>query len=520
VTTTSASVRLLGASVGGVGVAFGFAPFESFFAVVLGLAALIASIRGATARRGALLGAVFGAVFLTILVSWLHVLGIGVLAALVLVSVPFYAAFGAVFAMVSGTRAWVLWGACLWVGTEFLRSVVPFGGFAWGRLAFTTVGTPLDSYARWLGVAALSGVVFVLGGCLVLVLARASSAPARVAGLVGAAVVVAAALLLPTGVADPGRNLQVAIVQGNVPGTGANGGWEQRQVLDNHVATTIAYAQQVNTGATPQPDVVLWPENASDIDPLTDASAGSDISAAAQAVGAPILVGAILDGPTAATAQNVGIAWDPRDGAGDRYVKRHLVPFGEYVPFRSVVTKVLPYVGREIPRDMLAGDSPGAVPIAGTVLGDMMCFDVVFDPLARDVVRGGAQLLVVQTNNATYTGTSQPEQQWQIARMRAIEAGRQIAVPSTNGISAIADADGDVVARAQSGVAQVLTEQITTGHGITWGIRAGGYLEYALTAVGVIALLAAVRRRHRKVPIPLDHAAQPAPSTGRATASA
>ena len=494
-------VRTALAAVGGVGVAFGFAPFEQLVPLLLGLALAIVALRGASWRRGAWLGLVFGIAFLAVLVSWVHVLGIGVLAALVAVQVPFYVFFGAAFAAVSASAWWPLWGACLWVATEYLRSIVPFGGFPWGRLAFATVGSPLESYARWVGVPALSGIVFAVVAVVaaVVIERRVRTLATAVVALVA---MFAVGQLLPTGLADPGRTLQVALVQGDVPGTGADGMGQQRQVLANHVRATEEFARKVDAGQAKQPDLVLWPENASDIDPLADPQAGQQIDAVTRDVGAPLLVGAILDGPRPGTARNVGIAWDPRTGPGETYDKRHLVPYGEYVPFRPLVSTLVPFVTEQIPRDILPGDEPGVIEIGDTTIGDMMCFDVVFDNLARDVVLGGAEILVVQTNNATYLGTSQPEQQWQIARMRAIEAGRQIAVPSTNGVSGIADGEGHTVAKSESGRAQIISEPITTATGITWGTRFGGWIEYALSALALVGLLIAAGRRRRNRQIP------------------
>ncbi|MFY0409498.1 apolipoprotein N-acyltransferase [Solicola sp. PLA-1-18] len=502
---------VLGLAAGAV-VSTGFAPLEIFWTVPPGLVLLVLALHGLRPRQAALVGAVFGIGFLALLVSWVSVLGAGVLVALVGIQFPFYAIFGAAFSFVSRLRGWPLWAALCWVGTEYLRSVVPFGGFPWGRLAFATVGTPLDPWARWVGVAALSGLVFLASALVASALLRRSVRGALVAAAVVVGVVGGGALL-PTGAADPGQRLRVAVVQGDVPGTGATGMGQQREVLDNHVRETQELADAVDAGRLPRPDVVLWPENASDIDPYKDAAARAAITSAARAVGAPILVGAILDGKQPDQARNVGIAWDPETGPGQTYDKRHLVPYGEYVPFRPLVDRLVPFVTQEIPRDIVPGDRAGTIDLGGVTLGDMMCFDVVFDNLARDAVLGGAQYLVVQTNNATYTGTSQPEQQWQIARMRAIEAGRTVVVPSTNGISGIADADGAPVARTTPGVPDVLDREITTATGVTWGTRAGVWVERGLALGGFVAVLAgavAGRRRRRESPVADTHDAAPA----------
>ncbi|MGH3424779.1 MAG: apolipoprotein N-acyltransferase [Nocardioidaceae bacterium] len=498
--TSRLLLRSGAAALGGIGVGCGFAPVESLALLWAGLTLFVLALRGSSLRAGALLGALFGATFMTMLVWWVHVLGSGVLLALVAASVPFYVLFAMAFTRIALLRAWPVWGALLWMAFEYLRSIVPFGGFPWGRLAFATVGTPLAPYSRWVGVAAVSGLVFGLAALTAYVLERRRARTVAVA-IPAAVAILGVGALLPTGLASPGDRIEVAVIQGNVPGTGADGMGQQRQVLHNHVRATLEYASQVDAGERPAPDAVLWPENASDIDPIAHPEAGAQISAAARAVGAPILVGAILNGPTPDTAENAGIAWSPDTGPGERYVKRHLVPFGEYVPFGEFSRTLVPRLDREIPRDMVPGTKPGVLDLGPVTVGDMMCFDVVFDRLARDAVLGGAQMLVVQTNNATYLGTSQPDQQWQIARMRAIESGHVVAVPSTNGVSGFVDGDGQVLAKSQSGRAAILAERVTEANGVTWGIRIGVWVEYAATAAALCGLLLGLRRRRRTRPV-------------------
>jgi apolipoprotein N-acyltransferase len=106
-------------------------------------------------------------------------------------------------------------------------------------------------------------------------------------------------------------------------------------VLDNHVQATRDLAADVRAGREQQPDLVVWPENASDIDPFTNPEAYDAIDRAVEDIGVPVLVGAVLQGP-GEKISNAGIVWDPVTGPGERYVKRHPVPFGEYIPYRSL----------------------------------------------------------------------------------------------------------------------------------------------------------------------------------------
>jgi apolipoprotein N-acyltransferase len=195
---------------------------------------------------------------------------------------------------------------------------------------------------------------------------------ARAVGFVaGAAAVSVLGLLLPVGVAGPGAGTAtVAIVQGNVPRMGLDFTAQRQAVLENHVQATIKLAEQVAAGQTRQPDLVVWPENSSDVDPTRDPSAGRRISDAADAINAPILVGAVLLGPGEGQVRNAGLVWLPRTGvdSSQMYVKRHPVPFAEYVPLRSIARQVSKEVDR-IRNDFVAGTEPGVLRVGGVTSG-------------------------------------------------------------------------------------------------------------------------------------------------------
>lgn len=164
------------------------------------------------------------------------------------------------------------------------------------------------------------------------------------------------------------------------------------------------------------------------------------------------------------------------------------MPYGEYVPFRSELGGLVPRFDRQIPRDMLPGEKSGVLDIAGVTIGDTICWDIAYDGNIRDNIEGGAQLLVVQTSNASFTGTSQPDQQWKISRLRAIETGRYVLVPSTNGISGIVDPQGRTIARATPQIPAILSAKVTLANGTTPGVRFGGLIEYALVTLGLVGL--------------------------------
>jgi apolipoprotein N-acyltransferase len=249
----------------------------------------------------------------------------------------------------------------------------------------------------------------------------------------------------------------------------------------------------VASGEKPRPDVVIWPENSSDIDPYTNADATREIDRAAAAIDAPILVGAVVEGP-GVNVRNTAIVWDPDDGPGDTYVKRHPVPFGEYIPHRAFFRLFSEQVDL-VRRDFVGGDEVGVLDIGGVRLGDLICFEVVYDGLTSDLVDGGAGMLVVQTNNATFGYTDESEQQLALSRLRAVEHGRSVVIAATSGISAVVAPDGSVVRSSELFEPAVFVEEIAQRDSATVALRLGAAPEWALAAIGTGALLAGLLRR-------------------------
>ncbi|MBA2552311.1 MAG: apolipoprotein N-acyltransferase, partial [Geodermatophilaceae bacterium] len=319
------------------------------------------------------------------------------------------------------------------------------------------------------------------------------------AGLLAAALAVpAVGALLPVsaGTDASSASAVIAVVQGDVPEPGLNFNARRRAVLDNHVDQTIALAARVEAGIDPRPDLVIWPENASDIDPYRNADAAEQIDRAARAVGVPILVGAVVVNDDD-TLGNVGIVWDPLTGPGQTYLKRHPVPFGEYIPFRSLLERVAPIVN-EVPRDFVGGDRPGLLDAGGVSVGDVICFEVAYDGLVGDVVDAGAQVLVVQTNNATFGYTDETYQQLAMGRIRAVEHGRSVLVASTSGVSAIIAPDGSVSQQSDLFTPDVFVQAVELRTDRTLASRLGSTPEWSLTAAGLTALAIALWRSRRR----------------------
>jgi apolipoprotein N-acyltransferase len=389
---------------------------------------------------------------------------------------------------------------------EFVRSGWPFSGMPWGRLAYAVVDTPVATSMAYGGATGVSFALALLGALLTWVLvARRGRRLLGVAGIAAVLAAFAVADVRPWR-ADVTGHLQVAAVQGNVPGPGNDILWDHHQVTRNHADATTRLAERVRAGTATAPDLVVWPENSTATDPFTDVADNTAIESAVEAVGVPVMVGGMVDGD-ASHVYNQGIVWDPVTGPGERYTKRHPVPFGEYIPFRSVIDNWnfgrLAIIGR----DMVAGTGTEPLTVAGTRVADAICFDVAYDDVLDDQVANGARLVTVQTSNATFIFTHQIEQQFAITRLRAIETGRYVVVASTNGISGVVAPDGHVIARARPRTTAVLDERVGLVDALTPAVRLGPWPGRVLAGVTVVGLLlaAVTRRRRRSVdPAPRD----------------
>jgi apolipoprotein N-acyltransferase len=391
---------------------------------------------------------------------------------------------------------WPLVLGLLWVTQEAARDRAPFGGFPWGRLAFSQGDAPSLRLAAYGGAPLVTFAVAAAAGCVVALVWQRPSRRA-VGCLVALAALIVGPAALPVG-GSGGTTKVVAIVQGNVPRLGLDFNAQRRAVLDNHVKATLALATDVRAGTQKQPDLVIWPENSSDIDPLQNQDAAQEIAAAADAIKAPILVGAVLRTDNPADIKNAGILWNPVTGPDldQTYIKQHPVPFAEYMPMRSVARLVSDKV--DLVRNMLAGDHSGVIRTAGLTLGDVICFEVAYDGIVRDTVTGGAQILAVQTNNATFN-EAEARQQLAMVRLRAVEHGREALMASTVGVSAFVGNAGDVHDESGFNEPSVMVRAMHLDGSRTLATRLGVWPEMAAVALTVAALAwAFVLRRNRR----------------------
>lgn len=520
--------RLVLAGISGFVLHLAFPGYDLWPLAPVGVAGLAVAVRGVRARFGALLGFVFGLVFFLRLIPWIGIyVGAFPWIALSVTEALYLAAMGALMPRVwtvggrrTGPLGLVLTCAGLWVGQEAVRGRWPFGGFPWGRLAFSQADAPTAAFAS-IGGAPLVGFVVAAAGALlawtlvaawpmVRSAARWRSASGRSGGarvgrrdvarlgvgLLAAVAVTGVGALIPLPT-DGESTARVAAVQGNVPRAGLDFNAQRRAVLDNHVQATLDLAERVAAGEAEQPDIVLWPENSSDIDPYLNADAAAEITTATDTIDAPILVGAVVQGP-GEYVSNTGIVWRPQEGAGtgddSTYVKRHPAPFAEYIPYRSFFrhfsSKVDLVTSDFISGDRLRDNPVGVMRMGDVQVGDVICFEVGYDGLVRDAVKAGATMLAVQTNNATFGYTDESVQQLAQSRLRAIETGRTVVNISTVGVSGIILPDGTVTERSGHFTQDVLEATVPLRTDQTIATRVGAWPEWILTVLALLLLAA------------------------------
>lgn len=489
-----------------------FPPRPLWFLAPVGIALLTAVLTGygrggRTLRAGFGYGYLAGLGFLVPLLPWIgEYVGPLPWLALAAAEAVFIGLFGLGAVLVARLRApnWVisLAVAAVWSLTEWLRSSLPFGGFPWGRLAFGQPEGWLLPLAALGGAPLLSfGVALTGTGLAALAFAAIRRRPVR--DLVGPVLVACSASLvavatLPYVHTDPDgdRTITVAAIQGSVPRLGLEFNAQRRAVLDNHVRRTFQLADEVAAGREPRPDLVVWPENASDIDPLRNADAAAAITAASEAVGAPILVGAVLVN-TDGTTTNTAIVWDGAQGPGDRHDKRIIQPFGEYLPYRDFFRLFSSYADQA--GNFVPGDGNGVVHTGGIPVGVATCYEVAFDRALTESVRDGAELIAVPTNNATFGDTEMTYQQLAMSQVRAVEHRRDVVVAATSGVSAIIDSDGSVVEQSDLFVPAALVSEVALRTDTTLATRLGPIPEVLLCLAAAAALgLAVVGGRGRR----------------------
>ncbi|MEV0185713.1 apolipoprotein N-acyltransferase [Streptomyces sp. NPDC050625] len=469
-----------------------FPPRTLWWLAVPAFAGFAWVLRGRGWKAALGLGYLFGLGFLLPLLVWTGVeVGPGPWLALVAIEAVFVALVGVGVAAVSKLPAWPLWAAAVWIAGEALRARVPFRGFPWGKIAFGQAdgvflplaalgGTPVLGFAVVLcGFGLYEAGRLVAEGRRTRTLRKAAAATA----LLSVAVPVVGAVAARGLVSDKAENgtVTVAVIQGNVPRAGLEFSAQRRAVLDYHARETRKLAADIKAGKVAKPDFVLWPENSSDIDPFTNADAAQILDEAAEAVGAPISVGGVVEKD--GKLLNEQILWDPVKGPTQTYDKRQIQPFGEYLPLRSLVGAINKNWTGMVRQDFSRGTKPGVFDFDGAKVGLVTCYEAAFDWAVRSEVTDGAQLISVPSNNATFDRSEMTYQQLAMSRVRAVEHSRTVTVPVTSGVSAVIMPDGTITQKTGMFVPAYLVQKVPLRSSETPATELGILPEIALLLV-------------------------------------
>lgn len=374
-----------------------------------------------------------------------------------------------------------------WVLAEAWKGHWPFGGVPISDLAIGQVAGPLANIARLGGVELLSGATVTVG-VIVAIVVNGSN---RSRVFAGATVVVVAALVGIATVAphghDIGKSVSIAAVQGGGPqGTRAIF-TDMNKVFERHLRASEGIDRHV--------DVILWPEDVVDLDSGDiadpDSSHGADLSALAKEKNATVIAGVVQDSGDDAFL-NFSVVIGPDGSYGDRYEKVHRVPFGEYVPLRSLIA---PFAGPSLTqRDAVPGKGPAVLRTAHGPFGVVISWEVFFGDRARAAIRDGGQILINPTNGSTYSGTLVQTQQVAASRLRALETGRWVVQVAPTGFTAVIDPQGNVHQRSGIGKKAVLYADVPRRSGFTVATRTGNVPTLVL-CLGAVALGWVLERR-------------------------
>jgi apolipoprotein N-acyltransferase len=384
-----------------------------------------------------------------------------------------------------GARA--LWAApLLWTGFEWLRGWL-FTGFPWVSLGYSQARwLPIAQTASLVGVFGLSTLIVAVNVALFTLLQRGRRAPAAWLVLAGTVALGVWGTWRLGRAPESTASIRVGIVQGNVP---------QDQKWSRDLAREIfsRYLRLSREAAARGARLIVWPESSTPFFFEESPADGEAVRDLARSTGAWVLFGSdqIERGP-APRYYNAAFLLDPSGRTAGVYRKQHLVPFGEYVPLKSLLFFVAPLV--EAVADFSPGADSALLNVDGHLVSTAICYEVVFTDLTGAAVDEGSQLLTTITNDAWYGTSSAPWQHFEQASMRAIEHGRYLVRAANTGISGIIDARGRVVAEQGLFETGVLVAEVHFIEERTLYSKIGDSFAWACAALSAL-IVAGTRRR-------------------------
>ncbi|NWH04071.1 apolipoprotein N-acyltransferase [Desulfobacter latus] len=395
------------------------------------------------------------------------------------------------------------WGAVVWVALEYIRTYL-FSGFPWGVLGYSQYpNLVLIQAADTFGVLGISFLLVLANGTLVIAFKAFSQKawPKKInmAGLTLAVILICSAFIYGHFKRAEIRaqinrvpSRKISVIQANIP--------QDRKWDKEFISETIDRYSRLSLQTIPC-DLVVWPETALPFYYGMDPVPSNRVDAIVRQAGTFFLIGipAVQSSEQGLLYYNRACMLSPLALPTGYYDKHHLVPFGEYVPFKSLLRfaeKLTAGAG-----DFSKGQT-GPVPLkfgTGTT-GVLICFEILFPDIARKFVLNGADILTTMTNDAWFGRTQAARQHFSIAVFRAVENRRSVVRAANTGISGFIDPAGTILEKTDIFTACALTRQVPVMSGKTFYTRHGDLAAKAcLVAFFLICVIKSMRKKFRRI---------------------
>lgn len=383
--------------------------------------------------------------------------------------------------------------ATIWTAREWVAINLPYGGFPWSRVAQALSDSFLSQLVYFVGISGLSFLsVFITVVILQAIEAGLSKMKQQLVGLFSTVAILAVSGFFLVPIEAESGELTVAAVQGNAnAGLFANA--ERGTFLKNHLEATLLIDDHPRKDDI---DFIVWPENASDLNPQTNSLAELQIQSVVEKYQVPLIFGAITE--SGSEVFNSSLYFAPKQGQIDQYDKKRPVPFAEYVPDRDFWYQLAPDLIGLVSRGYAFGTRDGIFSFEGKNLGVLICFEIAIDDIGRELVADGAEIILSQTNNADFGRSDETFQQAALARLRAIETGRTIVNISTVGVSLIFLPNGKIVSELPIYTPGVMIETVPLRSSITPAMRIGPFFDLLINVLAISLITTAIGFRLQK----------------------
>jgi apolipoprotein N-acyltransferase len=500
---------VLGAAAAGALTAVAFPKFDLMFFAWISLIPLFFILDKARPRQGFVLGWIAGAVFYAVLLYWIPdvpahyghlpiVLSLLIDALLVLVLASTWAIFGWAFAVLRAHLKNIAFFVApfIWIALEYAVTHV-LTGFPWGLLGVSQYkNTAFIQISAITGVYGISFLLITFQSYFVVSIQSMKRAPFAVATLAIAAAHVAGALTIPRTVPGP-ETFKAAVIQGNVS---SDTSWN-RMTADQITAVFEEHMDLTRRARQAGASLIIWPEFTvplcfSCTDPLY-VRFRSALEEFVEDTGTTLVVGTneVSGQGEQSRYFNSSLCLAPGRPVS-RYAKMHLVPFGEYTPYKAVfgfINKVTHAIGELTPGEFPALHSFREVPF-----GTPICYEIIFPDLVRRFTKKGARFLATITNDGWYGRSSAPYQHFAAAVLRAAENRRFLLRAATTGISGIIDPAGRVLARSEIETPTFLIGDVTPTAGLTFYARHGDVFCFLGLTISALFLILSLFRTPKK----------------------